>query len=697
MMKSLILPLAIACALSLRLGAAEHTSAVPPAPERLRVLRSTHTAVSPQNPYLPLAVEIQRLAWPRVRAALQGPATRVNIDALEDDLSVLNAHDAFWVVWSAFAPEGPHRADAPRRTEAVAVLDLWTTLLEKKPTGLWDTLPVLEAVDIAYASSRDGGALKRWLERLRPSVEATYRNNREHKKWSTWTPNPLIQSTPILALAAELFAAANPTDAAPALWRAMARECLHRALPLQLPGGAFTYMVDSGPDPNYYDLDSTFLGRYWQVTGDPDALGAVQRMAGYSRSATVSGKLDAVASPYWKHMWQSVLRESFHAPEIIATLAGDPVTKAVANRRLAQGNAASMGLGPGGASRATAIERAAIARAVGKSAVYYTYYALRFWDGTVPAQPLDQRSEFDLNSNGPALRSGSFDVIMPARPWTDATFGVSIASAKRLEAFLSSTRLALYAPGQKNLPSGSGTFCMTYSDDVPRHASIVRENWIASGWHYTPRRTTNGNRENALPGPAERTDLWFADASGAGGVVSLQVREATPPMEPAGWLLLSSSPEQVSAAPGLKVGPLHLELGGDFVEKELVDQPVNLSQPMVGLKLSLKGSQPQSWQPGTRFHYSLSAWPEQSRKWTVSPPRFNGAIVQVELQRQGEKRVLLVYNSSHLPAKWLPDEDFTRAWMSLTQGIGIPVSVGKGSPVTLPAYTLVVGEKELKE
>ena len=684
------------CFLALGLHAAAQTSAVPPTPERLRSLRSTHTAVSPQNPYLPLAAEIQRLAWPKVRVSMQRPASRVSIDAPSDDLSALNAHDAFWVVWSAFAPEGPHRADAQRRAEAVAVLDHWTTLLEKKPTGLWDILPALEAVDMVYAASRDGQALKRWVERLRPSVEANYRSNREHKNWGSWTPNPLIQSTPILALAAELFAAADPADDAPSRWRAMAQECLHRALPLQLPGGAFTYMVDSGPDPNYYDLDSTFLGRYWQVTGDPDALGAVQRMAGYSRSATVSGKLDAVASPYWKHMWQSVLRESFHAPEIIATLAGDPVTKAVANRRLANGNAASMGLGTQ-AIQATAIERAAQSRSGGKSAVYYTYYALRFWDGTVPAQPFDQRCEFDLNANGPALRSGSFDVILPARPWTDATFGVSIASAKRFEAFLSSTRLALYAPGQKNLPSGSGTFCMTYSDDVPRHASIVRENWIASGWHFTPRRTTNGNRENALPGPAERTDLWFADASGAGGVVSLQVRETTPPMEPAGWLLLSSSPEQVSAAPSLKVGPLHLELGGDFVEKQLVDQPVNLSQPMVGLKLSLKGSQPQSWQPGTRFHYSLSAWPEQSRKWTVSPPRFNGEIVQVELQRQGEKRVLLAYNSSRLPAKWLPDDDCTRAWMSLTQGTAIPASVAKGRPVTLPAYTLVVGEMELKE
>jgi hypothetical protein len=674
MMNIPILPFAIACALSLRLGAAEPTSAVPPTPERLRLLRSNHTAVSPQNPYLPLAIEIQRLAWPRVRTALQRPVTRVTILAKPDDLSAVSADDTFWVVWSAFAPEGPQRADEQRCKEALGVLEFWTTCLEKKPMGGWDILPALEAVDIAYAASRDGQSLKRWMGRLRASVEANYSKNHEHKGWTTWTPNPLIQSTPILALGAKLAAAADPSDEAPARWRAMARECLQRALPLQLPGGAFTYMVDSGPDPNYYDLDSTFLGRYWQVTGDPDALAALQRMAGYSRSSTISGKLDAAASPVWKHMWQSVLREQpVHAPEIIAAVSGDPVSKAVANRRRTNADVA------------------------GTTAVYYTYYALRFWDGTVPAQPLDQRSEFDLNSNGPALRSGSFDVIMPARPWTDATFGVSIASAKRFEAFLSSTRLALYAPGQKNLPSGSGTFCMTYTDDVPRHASIVRENWIASGWHYTPRRTTNGNRENALPGPAERTDLWFADASGAGGVVSLQVREATPPMEPAGWLLLSSSPEQVSAAPGLKVGPLHLELGGDFVEKELVDQPVNPSQPMVGLKLSLKGSQPQSWQPGTRFHYSLSAWPEKSRKWTVSPPRFNGAIVQVELQRQGEKRVLLVYNSSHLPAKWLADEDCTRAWMSLTQGVGIPVSVGKGRPVTLPAYTLVVGEMELKK
>ncbi|MEI7947419.1 MAG: hypothetical protein WCJ02_12015 [bacterium] len=660
------------CASVSSLAAAEkNTDVTFPTPEKLRLLRSTHTAVSAQNPYLPLAIEAQKAAWPRVRAGIQKPGAKVTISPKDDDPSLLSANDTFWVVWSAFAPEGPHRADEQRCKEARDVLELWTTSLEKHRLPLWGILQALEAVDIAYAASRDVQSLKRWMGRLRASVEANYNSNHEPKNWPAWTPNPLIQSTPILALGSKLAAAADPADEASARWQAMARECLRRALPLQLPGGAFSYVADSGSDPNYYELDSTFLGRYWLVTGDPDALAALQRMAGSSRSATLSGKLDASASPVWKHYWQIILPGlAVHAPEIIATLSGDPVTKAVANRRLMNADVA------------------------GTSSVYYMYYALRCWDADVPAQPLDQRCEFDLNANGPALRSGPFDVIMPARPYTDATFSASIASAKRFEAFLSSTRLALYPAGKPNLPPGSGTFCMTYSDDVPRHASIVGEGWIAAGWHFTPR--PNGNRENAQVGPADRTDLWFADAAGAGGVVSLQVRETTKPMEPTGWLMLSSMPESLSNAPSLKVGPLYLELGGDFAEKQFVDQP-GPPQPMVGLKLSLKDSKPQSWQPETRFYYSLTAWPEGGRKWAIEAPRGKGGIVQISLQRERAKRVLLVYNSNRVPTTWLPDEDVAKAWMSLTKGVGVPAQVAKGRPIVIPAYSLLVCERELKE
>ena len=152
----------------------------------------------------------------------------------------------------------------------------------------------------------------------------------------------------------------------------------------------------------------------------------------------------------------------------------------------------------------------------------------------------------------------------------------------------------------------------------------------------------------------------------------------------------------MAGSPSLEVGPLHLELGGDFVEKQLVDQPAP-PQPMVGLKLSLEGSQPQSWQPETRFYYSLTAWPEGGRKWTVEEPRGKGGIVQLALQRERAKRVLLVYNSNRVPTAWQPDEDVVRAWMSLTKGVGVPTQVAKGRPIVIPAHSLLVGERELKD
>jgi len=69
--------------------------------------------------------------------------------------------------------------------------------------------------------------------------------------------------------------------------------------------------------------------------------------------------------------------------------------------------------------------------------------------------------------------------------------------------------------------------------------------------------------------------------------------------------------------------------------------------------------------------------------------------VQLALQRERAKRVLLVYNSNRVPTAWQPDEDVVRAWMSLTKGVGVPTQVAKGRPIVIPAYGLLVGERDL--
>ena len=118
---------------------------------------------------------------------------------------------------------------------------------------------------------------------------------------------------------------------------------------------------------------------------------------------------------------------------------------------------------------------------------------------------------------------------------------------------------------------------------------------------------------------------------------------------------------------------------------------------MVGLKLTLKDSLPQSWQPETRFYYSLTAWPEGGKKWAIEEPRGKDGIVQLALQRERAKRILLIYNSNRVPTTWQADEDVAKAWLSLTKGVGVPAKVAKGRPIVIPAYSLLAGERELKD
>lgn len=622
---------------------------------RIAELRSPAPPIRTSNPYFPLAKKWADDAWPIVRAVMQNPAGELKL--------VEHRRHAFWSLWSVLAPEGPYRAEAGRREEAFAVMDRWTQQFVKWPREHWDILGALEVVNWVAGPARDRAAVRRWLARLRAAVDANYKLNQDHKEWPSWTPNPLIQSTAILALAANLYGAADPADAGPPKWRAMARECLGRALTMRRPGGAFGYILDSGPDPGYFNFDSTFLGRYWQLTGDATALSTLQGMAGYARAATVCGKLDAVASPWWKHNWVS--DGPHHGPEVVATLARDPLTKYIATKRLAE---------PYGD--------------------FWTYYPMLFWDPDVPAQAVADRCEFDRNANGPALRSGPLDVVMPGCAWNDATFGVSVASRERVafDAYLTAARLMLHAPGQGASGSDYGKQFMTYTDDVPRHASVVGAGWIAAGWRFTPRRSSTASlRENARPGPADRTDLWFADAHGAGGLVMLEVRETTPATTPSGWLRLSAAAQPTGNPRLVQVGPLHFEVGGDFTPAENVPDGGKAGEPGPAL-LRLAPAHPvaRSWPPGTRFHYTLSTWPSEGRGWRISDPQVTGALVEVTLSRDAGTRVVLVYNRGDRPIEYMPREDAAEGRLSGTEGRASRVALASGRPVSLPSCALLV-------
>jgi len=641
--------------------------------ERIASLRSPTPPVTADNPYLPLAKKWADEAWPIVRAVIHNPAA--------DLKHVEHRRHAFWSVWSVFAAEGPYRRDAERRKEAFAVMDRWTLLFKKQPRGFWDFLAVLEAVNWVVAAGSAPDAVSTYLERLRPSTKQTYfKDNR---------PNVFTQQAATLSLMAKLYEAASPNDPEPAQWRTQVREVVEQLRANQWSGGAFPYAVVSGPgrnlgpDPHYFNFDATFLGRYWQLTGDLVALEMLRRMAGYSRAVTVCGKIPAAASHWVKQGWcnlnPATHQGPFHAPEILATLSRDPLTKGVANLRL----------------RSPFSE-------------FWTYYAMLFWDPDVPVQAVRDRCEFDLNDNGPALRAGTFDVVMPCRAWTDSTFAVTMSSAERndFDAYLCASYLGLYETNMtwKPYPESKedqplfwpeGTFCMTTDVHLPCHASVVGRDWIAAGWRFTPRRahkTRMTDTKCAQDSPAERIDLWFADRAGAGGAISLEALGETDGMEPLGWLRFSEPPEPTDNARIWRVKSLAFEIGGDlftrFERLQLEGKP--LKDGREGMRLSLDQPGPRPLQPGTRFHYTLSAWPEGGRGWRITEPRFAGSLASVTLRRDSDERVVLVYNRGDSPATYSPEHDMPAGFLSGEAGRATSVVVDQAQPVSLPPYALLV-------
>ncbi len=232
---------------------------------------------------------------------------------------------------------------------------------------------------------------------------------------------------------------------------------------------------------------------------------------------------------------------------------------------------------------------------------------------------------------------------------------------------------------------------MTYTDDVPRHAAVVGAGWIAAGWRFTPRRSSNALRENARPGPADRTDLWFADAQGAGGLVMLEVNKTAPATAPAGWLRLSAAAQPTGNPRIVQVGPLHFEIGGDFAPAESVPDGGKAGEPGPSL-LRLAPAKPaaHSWPPGTRFHYTLSTWPQAGQGWRISEPQVAGTLVEVTVSRNAGPRVVLVYNRGDAPADYVPRADATEGRLSGPEGRASSVAVRSGRPVSLPACALLV-------
>ncbi len=521
-----------------------------------------------------------------------------------------NKNEAFWLTWGYTAPESKYKGDKELGTLAKKLTGVQLDALEKKPSGYWSLIPALQMVEFW----RQGGEvpqaeLEKWLKQLRPSVVQCYNSQAGKTSWVQSAPNTLHQAAAGLQMAVKVYGRVTPREKDLKKWSALARTCIEQAEKMQLPGGAFSYINSSGPDPCYYNFDSTFLGVYYLLTGDRAVAESIAKMSGWSKSATRCGWLTAFASPWWKHFWGT--GGPYFGPEIIAGVSKDPLTTGVMQIRRKK-------LQP----------------------YYFIFYAMYYYDKNLQAKPVADRCEFDLNSNGAALRRGNVDIEMPFRSWCDSTGGIAVSTPDQVRSYLTSVVLT---PLRSKSSHFKDTFGVVNLDQDAKRTTICGSGFIAQAVTFRPVKGLFGGFPSGTS-PWKRTDIWYADGTGIAGVLSLECLKDNPCYSIETWVRTSGNfklEKTTASSPDMAV--------------DLTAEPaVKLIRPGKDKKFAkaIICNEKRVYKAGERFSVKVAANTVGTKKLAIGKVSRDKMLIKAEVLKANKKFALLVYNHSAKPVKY---------------------------------------------
>ncbi len=554
--------------------------------------------------------------------------------------------EAFWLTWGYTAQESKHHEKQEIGDQALKLTEYWTAELEKKPKSYWELIPILQTVDFWRTSSKvDNDKIKQWLKRIRPSVTACYKSQIK-SGWITVAPNTLHQAAAGLELAAQLYRTVNPEDKDTTKWSAKAKECMDAAAKHQLPGGAFSYIRTSGPDPCYYNFDSTFMGIYYLLTNDKETRESLAKMSGWSRSATRCGWLTAFASPWWKHFWGT--GGPYFGPEIIAGISHNPLTARVMQLRRQQ-----------------------------TQPYYFMYYAMGFYDPAIKPEMLAKRAEYDGNANGAAFRDGDCDIVMPFTSWNESTAGISISDTLKVSSYVTSICLTPVTASGCNYQK---SYSIVHRDKTTKRSMICGNKWIAQAVVFAPVPGAYGSLPQKAS-PWQRIDLWYADADGGlAGQLWLTCKTENTCDRVAVWTRTSKNFKingDRLASPDLMV-----TLSGKLGEFKLVDKRKNIFESLVD------ETGKRQYKAGESF--TIGATVNKTGKFVlaVGPATVKNNIYSVTIMKSGKPAALLIFNNSSKEAAFTPAEGFTCMQTGSKDGKSLKKSLS--GKILLASHQLVV-------
>ncbi len=549
--------------------------------------RGVPPALSPDNPYIP---------------ALRNFANQ--------DFAAMNKnekHRLIFLTWSLFDPASKYFKNAELREKLFNAFDAVTVEREKSPSGFWTILEDSEVFNLwRVYGELTPEQLKTWKERLRPSYEKSLKDITDQTQWMSKAANTLFQTAMALEFGAIIYEELDPRDPDPARWRAQARKNIERALEIQLPGGAFSYINTSGPDPIYFNFDTAHLGRYYQLTADPKAAEALKKMANWASAAMISGQLTPFSSTWWKHVVGT--GGPYTGFEHVAALTDNPLALHLMEQR-----------------------RSYIQPYIWSFGNMYAYKKR-----PLPPAPSRDRCTMDRNANGPALRIGNYDVEMPATGWGDSTFGMAVSDLKGATSYFNAIYVAI--PGK--IPrEGHMSYIMLSPGDVAKHAGVVGKNWIAGAGSFYAHRGIFGQ----MPPPKTpflRTELWYADENGAAGSVELKFEEKAKAPSVELWVRTRPAEDKLTLAPqkigfpDFTVNVSNAELDAPFFDKG-------------GVYFQFRGADKREYKAGETFGAQISVTrPERPVLTASASERSANGNVSIVIRRDGAFRARLVYNPS---------------------------------------------------
>ncbi len=424
----------------------------------------------------PVPTEAGNPYWPMANRNVARTVAFTDSELLKD-----SASNAFWLAWGYTAPQSETRGNKEMLGRLIALWD-WVASVklqevaksnfedaekQKDPkANFWYTLPFLESLLLL----RNANAVpleqqSAWAASLLPFIEDEFREYGQARKrgWASAAaknyPNADAQYLAAMYAAYQLYGDER--------FKESAREFV-AAMESQLrPPGAWLYYMGSTPIPLYHGFEIMFLGRYYQMSGDERAADMIRQTKDYYPYTYVpENTVEYSSSPWWKQMWNPT-GGPYHAPEMVAWLAGDGRNRWFADLRSQQ-----------------------------PFRHYWVVYCGEAWDAgaadrATPEPFPDRYIVPDPSIDGLRGRFGSFSFV-GSRGKNTASFGGCLLADASLpsgyDGYLQLAHIGIEIPGKAQAPYFEALRLVADPEEIPTPgAQLIEKDFAALTVRYIPR------------------------------------------------------------------------------------------------------------------------------------------------------------------------------------------------------------------